>query len=143
MDSTTKSIKTYRSITMGAIHSLLLLFVIGMIANLYVEIPSELTGNAVWAWVFVNSAVIVIHILLGTLLLLTAIGSLVLAIVSRRRMAVIPSVFGLLFTLMAYAFGSEFLSAGQTNLSSMLMAVGFLGALVSYALGVYKARTTK
>lgn len=136
-----KALKTYRSVTMGAVHTLLALFVFGMIANLYVEIPEELVNQAAWSWVFSHSAIIVVHILLGTLLVLASLASLVFAFRTHVRSVVIASILGLVFTLLAYFFGSEFVSAGQTNLSSMLMALGFLGALVSYVTGVMKLKT--
>jgi hypothetical protein len=136
-----KAIKTYRGATMGAVHTLLALFVFGMIANLYVEIPGSAVGPAAWSWVFSHSAVLVVHIVLGTLLVLASLASLVFAFRTHTRVAVVASGLGLVFTLLAYASGSEFVSSGQTNLSSMLMALGFLGALVSYAAGVIKLKT--
>ncbi|MEA5078549.1 MAG: hypothetical protein VB013_08265 [Anaerolineaceae bacterium] len=136
-----KSIKTYRSVTMGAVHTLLALFIFGMIANLYVEIPEELVSQQAWAWVFGNSAIIAIHVVLGTLLLLAAVASLIFSFKTRRTAAVVASVAGLVFTLAAYYFGSDFVSAGGSELSSLLMAFGFLGALVSYGAGVFKSKT--
>lgn len=44
MDKIQKRFKAYLSVTKGSIHTLLALFVLGMIANLYIEIPAE--GNA-------------------------------------------------------------------------------------------------
>ncbi len=136
-----KSIKTYRSVTMGAVHTLLALFIFGMIANLYVEIPEELVSQQAWVWVFGNSAIIAIHVVLGTLLLLAAVASLIFSFKTRRTAAVVASVAGLVFTLAAYYFGSDFVSAGGSELSSLLMAFGFLGALVSYGAGVFKTKT--
>jgi len=132
--------KTYLSMTRGAIYLLLILFVLGMIANLYIEIPAG--GNA-WAWVFGHSAVIALHAIFGTLLLLIAIFSLIWAFRSHRSTWILGSVFGLLFTVLAAYSGSNFLSAGQSNLSSLLMAFGFLGALVSYALAVFQTKVVK
>ncbi len=135
-----KSLKAYRGMTMGAVHTLLALFVLGMIANLYIEMPESIMGHEAWAWVFSHSAVIAAHAVLGSLLVLVAIGSLVMSFKVKQRYAIIASLLGFLFTLLSYYFGSEFVSAGQTNLSSLLMAFGFLGALVSYATGVMKAK---
>jgi hypothetical protein len=141
MDNT-KSLKTYSSVTMGAVHTLLALFVFGMIANLYVEIPEGLMGGEAWSWVFSSSVVIAIHAILGTLLLLTAIASLVFSLKTKRSAAVVASVAGLVFTLAANYFGSDFVSAGGSELSSLLMAFSFLGALVSYATGVLKTKAS-
>jgi hypothetical protein len=137
MDKSQKLRKMYTSITKGAIHTLLILFVLGMAANIYIEIPAE--GNA-WAWVFGNSIVLAAHAILGTLLLIVALASLGLAIANHNKSWIAASLAGFVFTGLAAFSGADFLSAGQTNLSSMLMALGFLGALVSYALGVFQTQ---
>jgi hypothetical protein len=135
-----KLLKIYRGVTQGALHTLVALFILGMIANLYIEIPESVTSSAAWSWVFSNSGVIAAHIILGTLLLLVSLGSLVLAFAAKNRTAILASVSGLVFTLVAYFFGSEFVSAGGSALSSLLMAFGFLGAVLSYGMGTYKTK---
>jgi hypothetical protein len=139
MDKSQKITKTYMSITKGAIHTLLILFVLGMIANLYVEIPA---GGDAWAWIFKNSAVIAVHAVLGTVLLIVAIASLILAILDKQGSRIVASAFGLFFTGAAAYFGSVFVTA-DSELSSLLMALGFLGALVSYALAVFQQKKVK
>jgi hypothetical protein len=139
MDKTQKLAKTYLSVTKGAIHTLLILFVLGMIANLYIEIPAG--GNA-WAWVFSHSGVIASHAVLGTLLLFVSIASLVLAILNHRTSWIIASTLGLIFSAAAAYFGANFVSA-DSELSSLLMAFGFLGALVSYASAVFQTKVVR
>ena len=141
MEKSQKLSKVYLSTTKGAIHTLLILFILGMIANLYVEIPESLAGGAAWKYVFSSAPIIAIHAVLGTLLLLVSIASLVLAFVNRRTSWIIASLFGLLFTGLAAYSGSDFVSSGQTNLSSLLMAFGFLGAIISYVLAVFQSKT--
>lgn len=136
-----KTLNTYRSVTQGTLHTLAGLFVLGMIANLYIEIPEGSAGSAAWSWVFSHSGVIVAHIVLGTLLVAIALASLVLAFVSKNRTAILASLFGAVFTLVAYYFGAQFVSAGDSALSSLLMAFGFFGALTSYGIGVYKTKS--
>jgi len=132
--------KPYLGVTKGAIHTLLILFVFGMIANLFIEIPEGLLNHAAWAWVFGNSAIIVIHTILGILLLLVSIVSLVFAFLSHRSKWIIASLLGLLFTGLAAFSGSDFVSNGGAAFSSLLMTFGFLGALVSYALAVLETQ---
>jgi hypothetical protein len=143
MENIQKTSKIYLSITKGAIDTLLFLFVLGMFANLYVEIPSDLANGNAWKWVFANSAIIAVHAIVGTLLLVVSITSLVLAIRSHRKSWITFSALGLIFTGLAAYSGSDFLSSGQTNLSSLLMAFGFLGALVSYGLAVFQTKEIK
>jgi len=139
MDKTQKLSKTYLSVTKGAIHTLLAIFILGMIANLYIEIPAE--SNA-WSWVFTHSSVIASHAVLGTLLVVVSVASLVLAFLNHRVAWITASALGLIFTAAAAYFGASFLSA-ESELSSLLMAFGFLGALVSYALAVFQTKVVK
>jgi len=140
MEKSLKRSKAYLGITQGAIHMLLLLFILGIIANLYVELPEGLMGGAAWAWVFGNSAIIAIHAVLGMLLLVIALASLIFAILARRTGWIVASVLGLAFTLLAASSGADFVSNGGANLSSLLMAFGFLGALVSYVIAVFQPK---
>jgi uncharacterized protein YacL len=142
MEKTQKFSKTYLSATKGAIYTLLILFILGMIANLYIEIPEGLVDSAAWAWVFGNSAIIVIHAILGMLLLLVSIASLVFAFLTHRSGWIVASVLGLLFTGLAAFSGSDFITNGGAALSSSLMAIGFLGALVSYAVAVFQTKVS-
>jgi hypothetical protein len=137
MQNSEKLKKAYLSTTKGTIHTLLVLFVLGMIANLYLEIPEGLASSAAWSWVFSSSPVIAVHAVLGTLLLLVSIASLVLAILDHQKKWIVASSLGLVFTLLAALSGSDFVSNGGSNLSSLLMAFGFLGAFVSYGLAVF------
>lgn len=140
MEKSQKRTKAYLGITQGAIHTLLLLFLLGMIANLYIEIPEGLLGHDAWSWVFSHSAVIAIHAILGILLMIVSLSSLALALLSRRTTWIVGSLLGLLFTLLAAFSGSAFVSEGGTNLSSFLMTLGFLGALVSYSTVVFQPK---
>jgi hypothetical protein len=137
MINTEKLKKVYLSTTKGTIHTLLILFVLGMIANLYIEIPEGLASSAAWSWVFSSSPLIAIHAVLGTLLLLVSIASLTFAILNHEKKWIVASSIGLIFTLLAALSGSDFVSNGGSNLSSLLMAFGFLGAMVSYGLAVF------
>lgn len=132
-----KSNKLYLSVTKGAVHTLLVLFVLGMIANLYIEIPEGLFNQKAWSYVFQSAPVIAVHAVLGTLILLVSIASLVMAIRSRNSKWILGSSFGIVFTALAAFSGSDFVSSGGSNLSSLLMAFGFLGALISYALAAF------
>jgi hypothetical protein len=140
MEKSQKLSRIYLSVTKGAIHTLLAIFILGMIANLYIEVPAE--GNA-WSWVFSHSGVIVSHAILGTLLVLVSVASLVLAMLNHRVAWITGSTLGLLFTSAAAFFGADFLSAGGKEISSLLMAFGFLGALVSYASAVFQTKVVK
>jgi hypothetical protein len=112
-----------------------------MIANLYIEIPEKLVNAEAWKYVFTSAPIIAIHAVLGMLLLVVSIASLVMAFLNHRTSWIVASVLGLIFTGLAAFSGSDFVSNGQSNLSSLLMAFGFLGAIISYSLAVFQSRT--
>jgi uncharacterized BrkB/YihY/UPF0761 family membrane protein len=141
MEKSQKLSKVYLSTTKGAVHTLLILFVLGMIANLYIEIPEKLVNAEAWKYVFTSAPIIAIHAVLGMLLLVVSIASLVMAFLNHRTSWIVASVLGLIFTGLAAFSGSDFVSNGQSNLSSLLMAFGFLGAIISYSLAVFQSRT--
>ncbi len=110
-------------------------YVLGMLANLDVQIPANLTNGNAWGWVYTNSPLIQTHVLTGTLLLVLSLAALVLGSVARCIPAVIVAVVGLVMMLVAYLAGVSFLSSGQQSASSLWMSLGFLGALLAYFVG--------
>jgi hypothetical protein len=111
---------------------LVLQYILGMIANLEAQLPS---GNAL-GWVFGHSIIIQLHIYNGTLLIVVALVALVLSIVARHLAGVIAAMAGLVLLILAWLSGVQFLSS-QDNSSSLLMALGFMGAFVAYLVGYY------
>ena len=93
---------------------LVLQYILGMIANLEVQLPS---GN-VLSWIFRNSIIIQLHIYLGTLLIVVALVALILSLV------------------FAWLSGVQFLATQQNDLS-LRMALGFMGAFIAYLLGYF------
>lgn len=110
-------------------------YVLGMLANLDVQIPANLTNGNAWRWAYTNSPLIQTHVLTGTLLLVLSLAALVLGSVARSTPAVIVAVVGLVMMLVAYLAGVSFLSSGQQSASSLWMSLGFLGALLAYFVG--------
>ena len=128
-------------LAMAAILLLLpLQFVAGMLANLYVAIPEPLPTGEGWTWSFAHSTVIPLHVLLGTLLLVLSLVTVEFGLWASARRAAVIAVGGFLCVATAYLSGMLFLTYGQSNLSSFLMALGFMGACVVYAVGFYVTR---
>jgi hypothetical protein len=103
-------------------------FLLGMYVNLFVPAPT-------------NQPVLRAHILVGTLLVVLAVVTAVIAIAGRRRAVAVLAVAGLLFLLIAWIGGARFLGFGGHNADSYLMASGFLFAAVSYGMAFDLART--
>lgn len=109
---------------------LVIQYMLGMIANLEVQLPA---GNA-WSWAFQHSPIILLHIILGTLLVVMALVAVILSIVARHPAGIIASSAGLALLIFAWLSGREFL-ATQQNTASLWMALGFMGAFIAYLLG--------
>ncbi len=145
--STTK--KTSSSLrTIDAIILILLAaqFLMGMLVNLFVQVPSVHPGRNApeyftgvaqdVAWALFNAQwQLLIHVVVGLLLFLLSIVLLVLAIISRRGAWITVSALGI-FGIFAAGFnGASFMNYGQ-DFSSLLMAIGFLLATISYTIGI-------
>jgi hypothetical protein len=134
---------------------LLAQFVVGMVANLYVQIPrvhpgtegatpfSENLGQTLagLGWALAHGALTLrVHVALGLALGLASLALVGLAIVARRRAWIIVGVIGFLSIAGAGANGVAFLNAGGDPINSLAMAVDFLLALVAYGVGLYSIR---
>ncbi|HEX9413397.1 MAG TPA: hypothetical protein VF916_07815 [Ktedonobacterales bacterium] len=125
-------------------------FLVGMLVNLYVKVPASHPGadapeyfsgvarGVAWALVYSEWA-LKVHAIVGLLVFLAALAILALAIRQRERAWIIAAAFGLLGILAAGFNGASFLNYGH-DFSSLLMSIGFLTAVVAYALGMYHTR---
>ena len=133
-----------RTLTLGTAAALLLQFLVGMTVNLFVELPkvhpgsqakeyfSGLVESIVWAIVN-GKAYLQLHILLGLILVLGSSSILVLSIATKQRKWIVAGTIGWVGTIGAGFNGGSYLNYGH-ELSSFLMAVGFLMAIISYAI---------
>jgi hypothetical protein len=138
--------------TVAAITLLLLAiqFLIGMIANLFIQVPNVHpgTGSSNYfvgvvqgvVWALLHSELgLLLHVIVGLLLGIAAFTLLGLAIASRQRAWIVTSILGWIGVIGAGFNGASFLNYGH-NFSSLLMSIGFLLAVVSYAIGFYITR---
>ncbi len=123
-------VRPFRLTVLITLVLLVLQYVLGMMSNLEVQIPS---GND-WGWVFRHSLIIQLHIYVGTLLIVVALVALILGILARHLVGIIAAVVGLALLSFAWLSGDQFLVAQRTDLS-LMMALGFIGAFVAYLLG--------
>ena len=99
-------------------------FILGMLANFYVEIPK------VQYWiVFHHWGYVLTHALNGVLLLALAIVFMGQAL--RQKRLVGPAAGGLASIFLAFVAGEIFVANGN-DIWSLVMALGFLGAFASY-----------
>jgi hypothetical protein len=125
-------------------------FLIGIVVNLYVQIPAihPGTGSANYfvgvvqgvIWALGHGAwSLVVHVALGLLLVLASFLLIGLAIASRQRAWIIISLTGWIGVSAAGFNGVSFLNYGN-DFSSLLMSTGFLLAAISYTIGFSLSR---
>ena len=130
----------FRAAVAAILVLLLLQFAAGMVTNLYVHFPESLPGGEAWTWSFAHSTLVEIHVVLGTLLLIASLVTIELGLWVGMRSANVTAVAGALLVAGAYLCGMWFLTYGQSDISSLCMALGFMGALAVYAVGFYVTR---
>jgi len=119
-------------------------FLIGMVVNLYVQIPSVHPGTRTSnyfqgvgqgvVWVLGQGSLsLVVHAALGLILALISIFLIGFAIAARKRVWIFLSVAGWIGIVGAGFNGVSFLNYGH-DFSSLLMSVGFLLAMISYTI---------
>ena len=125
-------------------------FLIGMVVNLFVQVPSvhpganapEFFSGVVQgvAWALLHAPLgLLVHAILGLLLFLASLILIGFAIAARRKAWIIVSVIGF-FGIVAAGFnGASFLNYGH-DFSSLLMSIGFLLAAISYIIGLSLSR---
>ncbi len=111
---------------------LVLQYIVGMLANLEVQLPSGNVSN----WVFRHSIIIQLHIYVGTLLIVIALVALILSFVARHPVGIVAAGASLALLVFAWLSGVQFLATQQNNLS-LWMALGFMGAFIAYLLGYF------
>jgi hypothetical protein len=138
-------VRWLRPLTAGVLLLLAMQFLVGMVVNLFVAVPaahpgrnaSEYFGGVAQgvAWALTESAwSLKLHAVVGLLLFVGALAILGLAIASRRRAWIVASSLGLVGIMGAGFNGASFMNYGH-DFSSLLMAIGFLLAVIAYAVG--------
>ena len=141
----------YRLIVVNLAACLLLLvqYLLGMVANLYVTLPAHHPGAAAGNYFAgVGSGLnwligqgpgwAAAHAALGLALVLAALGNIVFTWRRGGRAVTVTAVLGALFIVGAGFNGASFLNYGH-DVSSLIMAVLWALALASYLTGLYLA----
>jgi len=125
-----------RRASLGALVMLVVQFGLGISVNLYTSLPAK--GSAGDA--FSNGPVLALHVVVGLLLIVAAIGLLVRAIIARHGPVIAAAVVVLLAIATAATQGFSFVSDG-TNAASLAMALATGVAMLCYAIALYLVRT--
>ena len=119
---------------MATVVILVLIYALGMYVNLFVEILEDAT-----AWqVAMKSIILLLHLSLGTLLIVHATSLVASSVKAKNSSWMIFSGVGLAGVLLSVATGSSFITH-QNELSSLLMAFGFGISIIAYTFGIYRS----
>lgn len=110
----------------GAVFMLIIQFVLGIIYNLYGTAPTSAKPIGMF-----SNAWLALHVIMGTLLVLAAIGLVVQAVRTTSGLAKGLSVLGLLGIIAAFGSGIGFTRNGAAG-SSLGMALAFAVSLACY-----------
>jgi hypothetical protein len=122
-------------------------FLFGMLVNLFVTLPSPLPGTTsgsvlyglAWSLGQTSIPMLLLHVVLGLLLVLISLSLVVLALIARQGTWVAVSLLAAAGMVIATLSGAGFVESGVAA-SSLAMSLGFLLALIAYALGLYITR---
>ena len=129
-----------RRISLGMLAGLLIQYGMGMIVNLYVNVPARDHGGGVLTAVgraLANGpAALTVHAALGLLLILGAVNLVVRAAILRQRLVTWLSAVALLAIVGAAASGAAFVGSGA-DADSLAIALLTGVALACYALNLF------
>ena len=118
---------------------LIVQFGVGIGVNLYVTLPAAGSGGRPAGQAFSSGPGLALHVVIGLLLVVSAIGLLVQAIMARHGPVIAAAALGLVGIVVAAGQGFSFVH-DSTNAASMGMAGAGCVALLCYAVVLYLAR---
>jgi len=120
-----------RMSSLGAVAMLILEFVLGIIYNLYGTAPTSAKSVGLF-----SSPDLALHVVVGILLVIAAVGQLIRAISIRHALSLWMSAVGLVAIIAAGFAGLGFTGNGASG-ASLGMALAFAVALACYVVLVF------
>ena len=117
--------------SLGAVVMLIIQFILGMIYNLYGTAPTSTKSIGLF-----SSPDLALHVVLGILLVIAALGQLIRVIGVRHRLSIWMSAVGLLAIVGAGFAGLGFTGSGAAG-ASLGMSLAFAVALACYTVLVF------
>ncbi|MFZ1041860.1 MAG: hypothetical protein WCA79_21725 [Anaerolineales bacterium] len=141
MNTASQNSKTQNGLRTHAIFMigvLVIQYILGMIANMFVQFPDTTDLGQLWEFArsqFTTGA----HIVIGTLLLLGAIIFVIRTARAKIGGWIASSVVGLIAIVAAFYGGVTFVSS-QVDAYSLVMALATIVAFLAYGWGLYADR---
>jgi hypothetical protein len=134
-----RRLSNLRRASLGALVMLIVQFGLGVGVNLYVSLPAAGSSGRKLSQAFSNGPLLALHVVLGLLLIVSAVTLLVRGIVARHTPVITLSAAGLLAIIFAATQGFSFVH-NSTNEASMAMASATGIAMFCYVLTLYLVR---
>lgn len=140
----------------GLLNGLALQFILGMILNMFVNIPSKhpgQTGNYFvrsghslsWAITLGGGVTLFLHVIIAIGLLLGSTAFIIRATIAHSKLWLWVSSIGFIGIITAFSHGLAFLDFNK-DVDSFIMAMGYIVATVAYVTGIFaelQAQTKK
>jgi len=120
---------------------LALQFILGIYINLFVHFPENADAKANWNFAQ-HSWIVLLHILIGTILLINATVLLVRVYRLKLNLWKLPAIVGLIGIVIAWLSGEQFVTTQQDGWS-FAMALGFVLAVSIYGWGLARNEAKK
>ena len=114
------------------------LVVVAALAGFNVTIPAGRSAASNWRFVLTHPAIL-LHVIVATGILVVAVIALITSLRSRDRPWMAVSAAGLVFVLLAFAAGQEYVMSVQKGALGY-MSLGWAGAVIIYGTGWYLGR---
>jgi hypothetical protein len=137
-----RKLSALRRASLASLVMLIVQFGLGVGVNLYVSLPSAGSGGRKISQAFTNGPALALHVVLGLLLIVAAIGLLVQAIMARYPLIIVLAAVGLVAIAGAAMQGFSFVH-DSTNATSMGMAVATAVAMACYAAALFIVRAPR
>ena len=127
-------------------------FLLGVVVNLYVRIPPHHPGSSgdnyfvrvvqsvLWALIH-GPLALVLHVIVGLALFISAAILLVFTIRARHRASIIAATIGFLSIIAAGFNGGSFLNFNSDAISSLIMSIAFAVATAAYVIALSLTNT--
>jgi uncharacterized membrane protein YhaH (DUF805 family) len=118
-----------RGQSIGLLSMLGIQFILGIILNLFVELPKNASLSTA---IKHGGIVLILHVLVALGLLFGSIGLVVRAYYAKNRPWLTASIFGALGVIAALTNGFAFIGSSN-DVNSFIMAIGFMVAAAAYS----------
>jgi cytochrome bd-type quinol oxidase subunit 2 len=115
------------------------LVVVVLLAGIPVDFPRHVATGHAWDFL-VRHPSLLAHVVIGTVVLAEACVLMVRMVGDSRRRLQVLAGLGLLFSVVAVAGGVVYVSARQGDAALSWMTIGWLGAVVTFAVGWWLGR---